>query len=81
MTIHLFNSLAFAYRSKTSQDIENELVPEIPPIRRVVRKTTSIFGFFREILRYGEDCLIVSPDSVQTYFQNKIMRLFQNYQF
>lgn len=81
VTIHLLNSLAFAYRSKTSQDIENELIPEIPSIRCVVRKTTSTFWFFREILRYGEDCLIVSPDSVRTHFKNKIMRLFQNYQF
>jgi predicted DNA-binding transcriptional regulator YafY len=78
--IHLFNGLVFAYKSKTGADIINELLPQDPPIRRVVRKVTSTFWFFREILRYGEDCLIIAPESVRTRFQNKIIELFQNYQ-
>lgn len=77
--INLYRGLAFAYRSKTEQDTVNELLDNAR-IRRVVRTVTSTFWFFREILRYGEDCMIISPESIQARFREKVYLLFQNYE-
>lgn len=77
---HLLKGLAFAYRSKTTGDITNELLAENPPVRQVIRKITNTFWFFREILRYGEDCLLIAPFGVRTRFKNKLQRLCQLYE-
>lgn len=77
--IHLLCGLALAYKSKKSQDTVNEMLPVVPPIRRVVRKVSSTFWFFREVLRYGEDCVIASPETVRTRFRDKIQRMNQHY--
>jgi predicted DNA-binding transcriptional regulator YafY len=77
VTIHLLGSLAFAYKSKTN-DLENDWLPD-QPVRRVVKTTSSTFWFFREILPYGEDCVIVAPDSVREKFVEKLRSLWQSY--
>lgn len=77
VTIHLSGSLAFAYKSKTN-DLENDWLPD-QPVRRVVKSTSSTFWFFREILPYGEDCIIVAPDSVREKFIEKLRSLWQSY--
>jgi predicted DNA-binding transcriptional regulator YafY len=77
ITIHLLGSLAFAYKSKTN-DLENDWLPD-QPVRRVVKTTSSTFWFFREILPYGEDCVIVAPDSVREKFIEKLRSLWQIY--
>ncbi|PLS68136.1 MAG: WYL domain-containing protein [Cyanobacteria bacterium M5B4] len=77
--LHLFGGLAHGYRSKGSQDQVNEWLEDFPPVRRVVRQATSIFWLTREVLRYGKDCLIVSPPSVQKCFVNEIEDLHQAY--
>ncbi|MFW6359362.1 MAG: WYL domain-containing protein, partial [Chroococcales cyanobacterium] len=51
-----------------------------PPIRRVLRDIYSTFWFFRDIGKYWEDCVIVSPDSVRDRFLNKLQSLNQRYQ-
>lgn len=76
--MHLLRGLALAYRSK-HQDITNELLPEVPPVRRVVRRVTYTFWFFREVLKYGEDCVIVAPDSVSERIKQKILTMCQLY--
>ncbi|MBE9063443.1 WYL domain-containing protein [cf. Phormidesmis sp. LEGE 11477] len=64
---HLLNRLALGYRSKTGADLVSEWLPE-QQIRRVVRRIHSTFWFFREIRRYGADCVIVGPDEVRDRF-------------
>ena len=77
--LHLFKGLAFAYEAKTP-DLDNEwLSDRHPPIRRVVRRVSNTFWFFRDILRYGEDCLIVSPTTVRSRFQQKLQTLCNAY--
>jgi hypothetical protein len=77
--MHLLGGLAFAYESKAT-DISNEWVADhSPPVRRVVRNVSNTFWFFREVLRYGEDCVIVSPDSVRERFKAKLQSLWGHY--
>ncbi len=78
--LHLFKGLAFAYESKT-EDLSNEWLPESnPPVRRVVRSIANTFWFFREVFRYGEDCVIVSPESVRDRFKQKLRSLCEHYE-
>jgi predicted DNA-binding transcriptional regulator YafY len=77
--MHLFKGLAFAYEAKTA-DVSNEwLSNRSPPVRSVVRSVSSTFWFFREVFRYGEDCVIVSPESVQEQFKRKLHALCEQY--
>ena len=76
--LHLFNGLSFAYEAKLNDTVD-ECIPDQPQVRRVVRQVSSTFWFFREILPYGEDCLIVSPLDVRDQFRNKLQVLYQRY--
>jgi predicted DNA-binding transcriptional regulator YafY len=77
--MQLLKGLAFAYEVKTA-DVSNEwLSDRHPPVRRIVRRVANTFWFFREVFRYGEDCIIVSPDEVRERFKEKLHRLCQHY--
>jgi hypothetical protein len=76
--LHLSGGLAFAYEPKPS-DTTVEWLVEQPQVKRVVRQVSSTFWLFREIMPYGEDCLIVSPESVRDRFKAKVRSLAQHY--
>lgn len=77
--MHLLKGLAFAYEAKTT-DIRNEWLSELTsPIRRVVRRVSNTFWFFREVFRYGEDCIIISPEPVKERFKQKLHPLCEAY--
>jgi hypothetical protein len=78
--LHLFGGLAHAYRSKNPKDEINEWLPNSPQVRRVVRQTPSIFWLTREVLRYGKDCVIVSPTSVKEHFKKELSHLCKRYE-
>lgn len=75
---HLLDRLAFAYQHKTEDVFVSELEGE-PPIRRIVRNISGTFWFFREITRYGKDCVIISPDEVRSQFKQNLKSLCQAY--
>jgi len=77
--MHLLRGLALGYRSKLNQDMTNEPLPESPQVRRVIRQVTSTFWFFREVRRYGKDCVIVSPGNVREKFIDELRSLAQQY--
>lgn len=77
--IHLLRGLAFAYESKTGDISQEWLSDRNPPIRRVVRRVSSTFWFFREVMPYAEDCLIVAPEAVQERFKQKLQILYERY--
>ena len=64
-----------AYEAKPN-DISNEVVGEV---RQVVRKVSNPFWLVREVLRYGENCEIVSPENVRSLIKAKLIILCQNY--
>ncbi len=77
--MHLLKGLAFAYEPK-SADVSSEwMSDQDPPARKVVRNISNTFWFFREVLRYGENCLIVSPETAQAQFKQKLQALCKNY--
>ncbi|MBD3886700.1 WYL domain-containing protein [Phormidium tenue FACHB-886] len=77
--MHLLHGLAFAYRTKTGADDVNEWHPHLPQVRRVVRRVTSTFWFFREVRRYGKDCIIVSPEEVRDRFKQELLVMVEHY--
>jgi hypothetical protein len=77
--MHLYEGLAFAYQSKSNQDTLNEWHPELPEVRRVIRQIPNTFWFTREILRYGKDCEIITPDSLRDLIRKEINSLHQRY--
>lgn len=64
---HLLRGLAFGYRSKTGDDLVNEWLPDRSR-RRVVRRVDNTFWFFRELRRYGPDCVLIAPEEVRSRF-------------
>jgi predicted DNA-binding transcriptional regulator YafY len=64
-----------AYEAKPN-DISNEVVGEV---RQVVRKVSNPFWLVREVLRYGENCEIVSPENVRSLIKKKLIEQCQKY--
>jgi predicted DNA-binding transcriptional regulator YafY len=77
--LNLYNGLAFAYEPKPN-DIYSDWSAEKPQVKRVLRDVSSTFWLFRELLPYGEDCLIVSPPELRERFIAKLKRLGELYQ-
>lgn len=77
--LHLFRGLAFAYQSKTAIDEVNEWHESLPQVRRVIRRVSSTFWLIREILHYGQDCEVVSPESVRELIKQEWMALGNRY--
>ncbi|MEE3715456.1 WYL domain-containing protein [Tumidithrix elongata RA019] len=77
--MHLSGGLAFAYRSKSNQDETNEWLSEPPQVRRVVRRVANTFWFTREVLRYGKDCKVASPQSVRDRIRQEIENMQELY--
>lgn len=67
--------LVKAYEPKP-EDIENEVMGNV---RQVVRRVSNPFWLIREVLRYGEDCVVVSPDSVRDRIKQKLIELCRKY--
>lgn len=75
---HLIHGLAFGYRSKTEADLSNEWMPD-QQIRRVVRRVHNTFWFFREVRRYGADCVVVGPEDVRDRFAQDVIAMARHY--
>ncbi|MBD2093479.1 WYL domain-containing protein [Microcoleus sp. FACHB-1515] len=76
--MQLFERLAFAYQAR-SEDKRVEWLPERPQVRRVIRQVSSTFWLFRDILPYGKDCVIISPELVRDRFRQEITTLLDRY--
>jgi predicted DNA-binding transcriptional regulator YafY len=76
--MHLLKGLAFGYRAKP-EDCANDWLLDQPRVRRVVRKVSNTFWFFREIAPYWDDCVIVSPDSLRDRIKQKLRLQCQQY--
>ncbi len=77
--LHILGGLAFAYQPRP-EDTLNEWMTEPPHTRRVVRRISNTFWFFREILPYGEDCVIVGTESLRARFITKLRSLHARYE-
>jgi predicted DNA-binding transcriptional regulator YafY len=73
--LHFYRGMVKAYDPR-ARDISNEVVGDI---RQVVRNVSNPFWLMREVSRYWEDCVIVSPDSVRDRFRQKLIALCGQY--
>ncbi|MEI6332576.1 MAG: WYL domain-containing protein, partial [Pseudanabaena sp. ELA645] len=78
VTFNLSGNLAFAYKPR-DEDIDNTWLDSNPPIRQVIRKISSTFWFYREIMPYAEDCEIIEPIDVREKFIEKVRSLYLKY--
>jgi hypothetical protein len=76
---HLTGGLAFAYEQK-KDDLEVTDLETDRPTKKVIRKINSTFWFLREILPYGDDCVVVAPDVVVDRLRQKIRSLVAKYE-
>lgn len=74
----LLNGLAFSYRSKTKADLVNEWLPD-QQARRIVRQIHHTFWFFREVRRYGANCIVIGPEEVRNRFAKDAISMAQHY--
>ncbi|MEH2198710.1 helix-turn-helix transcriptional regulator [Nostoc sp.] len=73
--LHFRDWLAKAYQPK-EDDIEDEMINDV---RQVVRRVANPFWLIREVSRYWEDCVIVSPESLRDRLKQKLLTLCQLY--
>lgn len=74
--LHFSRGLAGNYEAKEEDDVANEMVGDV---RHVVKRVSSRFWLFREVFRYGKDCVIVSPQNVRDRFQQELIALCRQY--
>ncbi|KGF74049.1 hypothetical protein DO97_00640 [Neosynechococcus sphagnicola sy1] len=77
--LHLLGGLAFAYQSKSTLDQVNEWLIDPPQVRRIVRQVSNTFWFTREVLRYGKDCEVMTPENLRHRIKQEVMALYDRY--
>ncbi len=73
--LQLQGGLIHGYGSRP-EDIEDVMTADA---RRIVRQVSNVFWFFREVRRYGPDCVVIGPAEVRDRFAKEIARLYQQY--
>jgi hypothetical protein len=76
--LHLFGGLAFAYNRK-QEDVADEWLVEPQRLRRIVRPVSNTFWLIRDVLRYGADCVVVSPEDVRDRLRQEAIALAHLY--
>ncbi|MEC4885696.1 MAG: WYL domain-containing protein [Scytonema sp. PMC 1070.18] len=77
--LHFYGGMVKAYEPKArsiNKDIRSEV---IDGVRQVVKRVPQPFWLIREVLRYGDDCVVVSPESVRSRVREKLKHLCQRY--
>lgn len=74
--LHFYRGMVKAYEPRVGQDISDETTGNV---RQVVRRVNHPFWLVREVLRYGQDCIVISPDNVREAVKREIMATCHNY--
>ncbi len=73
--LHFSGGMVKAYESRDN-DISNEMIGDV---RQVVRRVSNPFWLIREVLRYGKDCQIISPDNIRQQMREEVKLMYQQY--
>ncbi len=73
--LHFYGGMVKAYEAK-DQDMSNE---EIGDIRQVIRKVSNPFWLIREVIPYGKNCEIISPDNVREKMVEEVRKMAKLY--
>lgn len=74
----LLGGLAHAYQQRPN-DNKLDWISSDPPIIRVVRQISNSFWFVREILSYGKDCIVRSPQILRQTIKEHFKATFSLY--
>ncbi|MBR8834493.1 MAG: transcriptional regulator [Stigonema ocellatum SAG 48.90 = DSM 106950] len=66
--LHFLGGMVKAYEPRPN-DINNQVMGDV---RQVERRVSNPFWLIREVLRYGEDCVVVSPENVRSLVREKL---------
>ncbi|MEH1964842.1 MAG: transcriptional regulator [Nostoc sp.] len=73
--LHFRGWMVKSYQRR-EDDLEDEMIGDV---RQVVRRVVNEFWLIREVARYWEDCVIVSPESLRDRLKEKLFTLCQLY--
>ncbi|KJH69560.1 helix-turn-helix transcriptional regulator [Aliterella atlantica] len=77
--MHIVGGLAFAYQTKTNEDIVNEWLEDKQGVRRVVKLISNTYWFTRYVLQNAPDIVVVSPESVRDRIKQKLQTSYSLY--
>ncbi|RCJ41337.1 transcriptional regulator [Nostoc minutum NIES-26] len=73
--LHFRGWMVKSYQRR-EDDLEDEMIGDV---RQVVRRVVNDFWLIREVARYWEDCVIVSPESLRERLKQKLFTLCNLY--
>jgi predicted DNA-binding transcriptional regulator YafY len=73
--LHFHHGMVKAYEPR-AKDISDEVIGDV---RQVVRRVSNPFWLIREVSRYWEDCVVVSPESIRERVKQKLRLQCQQY--
>lgn len=77
--IHISGGLAYAYQTKTNEDIVNEWLAESQGVRRVVKQISNTYWFIRYVLQNAPDVVVISPETVRNRVKQKVQNIYSVY--
>ena len=78
--LHFRDWMIKSYQPR-EDDLEDEIIEDknTGKVRQVVRRVTNEFWLIREVARYWDNCIIVSPEAICNRMKQKILTLRQFY--
>jgi predicted DNA-binding transcriptional regulator YafY len=77
--LHFKKGMLKAYEPRDADISDDALLVRQEKVRQVVRRVSNPFWLVREVLRYGGDCVVVSPESVREQVKQKLRLQCQQY--
>lgn len=77
--LHFKRGMVKAYEPRNVDIRDEVVVVGEEKVRQVVRRVSNPFWLIREVLKYGEDCIVVSPENVRKLLKTKIISLCRQY--
>lgn len=77
--LHFKRRMVKAYEPREADISDDALVVREEKVRQVVRRVSNPFWLVREVLRYGGDCVVVSPESVRERVKQEVRSLCHQY--
>jgi predicted DNA-binding transcriptional regulator YafY len=77
--LHFRKGMIKAYEPRNTDITSEIVVVREETVRQVVRRVSNPFWLEREVLRYGGDCVVMSPESVRDRIKQKVRALCQLY--
>jgi hypothetical protein len=78
-TFQLFGSWVTSYEAKPDDLSDEEILGTPEPCRQITRKVWSSFWLEREILRYGDSALLLTPQPLQSRLRDRLLKTLSRY--